>query len=81
MAVLSVIFQLHSVELAVDEWASDDEISEMSIEEKKSLYAKAQEKARQTMRLATTVVTLRIHKGSIPIRVVRKGEERFINHL
>ena len=81
MAALAIIFQQHSIELAVDEWASDDEVAAMSIDEKISLYEKAKEKARQTMRTARTVITLKLQSGSIPIRVVKKGEERFIKHM
>ena len=80
MAILAVVFQHHSVELAVDQWASDDEVSAMSVDEKISLYGKAQEKARQAIRMATTVITLKL-VDSVPIRVVRKGEERFIKYI
>ncbi|KAF4625080.1 hypothetical protein G7Y89_g13089 [Cudoniella acicularis] len=38
MAVLAVIFQKYSIELAVDEWASDAEVEQMSDEEKRVLY-------------------------------------------
>ena len=79
MAVLAVIFQKYSIELAVDEWASDEEVRTMSEEEKRILYEKAKNKARQTMRAATTLITLRLRSQTVPIRVVRKGEERFIN--
>jgi len=32
--MLAVIFQKYSVELAVDEWASDEEVENMSVEER-----------------------------------------------
>jgi cytochrome P450 len=79
MAVLATIFQKYSIELAVDEWATDDEVSRMSQEEKIALYKKAQEKANATLRTATSRITLKLHPGHIPVRVVRKGEERFIS--
>jgi hypothetical protein len=79
MAVLAVIFQQYSIELAVDEWASDEEVWRMSEQEKRKLYKNAQNKARQTMRGATSLITLRLRSHSIPIRVVRKGEERLIS--
>ncbi len=79
MAVLAVIYQHHSIELAVDEWATDDEVVKMNIDEKKALYKKAQEKARATLRTATTILTLKLNPGFIPVRVVKKGEERFLN--
>ena len=79
MAVLATIFQKYSVELAVDEWASDEEVAKMSVEERKKLYKRAQDKARETIRGASTVITLKLHPGFIPVRVVKKGEERFVN--
>jgi cytochrome P450 len=81
MAVLAVIFQKYSIELAVDEWASDGEVLKMTNEEKKAVYMKAQGKARKTLRGATAILTLKLHgePGFVPVRVVRKGEERFLN--
>lgn len=81
MAVLAVIFQRYSVELAVDEWASDEEVAAMSVEEKIAVYGKAQEKARRIMRTASSLITLKLHSGFIPVRLVTKGEERFVNHV
>jgi cytochrome P450 len=81
VAVFSVIFQKYSVELAVDEWASDEEVAKMGKQEKAELYKKAQVKARETLRGASTRITLKLHgsPGYIPVRLVRKGEERFVN--
>lgn len=79
MAVLAVIFQNYSIELAVDEWASDAEVEKMSVQDKRTLYNKAMTKARAIIRCATTRITLKLHEGDgfIPVRVVKKGEERF----
>ncbi len=81
MGVLSVMFQKYSIELAVDEWASDEEVAKMTNEEKKAVYKKAQESARKSIRKATTLITLKLHEGLgyVPVRVVKKGEERFVN--
>lgn len=79
MGVLAVISQKYSIELAVDEWATDDEVSKMSDDEKREIYRKAVEKSRKTIRGATTLITLKLHPGFIPVRVVKQGEERFIN--
>lgn len=81
MAILAVIFQKYSVELAVDEWATDDEVDRMTVEQKKELYKKAQQKARKTLRSASTRITLRLQNGFVPVRFMRKGEERFINFV
>jgi hypothetical protein len=53
----------------------------MSNEGREKLYKKAQDKARKTIRTATTQITLKLHEepGFIPVRVVKKGEERFVN--
>jgi hypothetical protein len=53
----------------------------MTNDVKKAVYKKAQAKARKTLRGATTILTLKLHgqPGFVPVRVVRKGEERFAN--
>lgn len=84
VTVLSIIFQKYSIELAVDHWASDKEVEAMSDEEKKALYQKAMDRARATIKTATVVLTLKLHgaRGGdkfIPVRVVKRGEERFIH--
>ena len=38
MAVLSMIFQSYSLEFAVYEWATDDEVANMGTEERNKLY-------------------------------------------
>ncbi|RDW92411.1 hypothetical protein BP5796_01805 [Coleophoma crateriformis] len=81
MAVLAVFFQTHSIELAVDEWASDEEVEAMNNQQRREIYAKAQAKARQTLRGATSLLTLKLHEGPgfVPVRVCRKGAERFLH--
>ncbi|KFZ17158.1 hypothetical protein V502_04723 [Pseudogymnoascus sp. VKM F-4520 (FW-2644)] len=80
IAVLAVIFQKYSIELAVDEWASDEEVAKMSVPEKLEVYAKAVKKAKEVIRTATSMITLKLIMGPtyIPARLVKKGEERFI---
>jgi len=79
MACLAVIFQTYSIELAVDEWATDEEVAVMSDEQRRALYNKAQVAARMKLREASSLITLKLHPGFIPVRVVKKGEERFIH--
>ncbi|KAH8893390.1 cytochrome P450 [Thozetella sp. PMI_491] len=69
IAALAVVFQKCSIELAVDEWATDDEVARMGPEEKLAVYLKAQEKGRQTIREATSILTLKLHGGKyVPVR-------------
>lgn len=81
MAVLAVIFQTYSIELAVDEWATDDEVTKMNDTEREAIYRKAQEKSRGILRSASSRITLKLHEppGFIPVRIVKRGEERFLN--
>ena len=79
-AVLAVIFQKYSIELAVDEWASDAEVEAMGEAQRRVVYGKAQEKSRDTVRQAISVLTLKLHGGRrVPVRFVERGRERFVN--
>ncbi|OBT53411.1 hypothetical protein VE04_05674, partial [Pseudogymnoascus sp. 24MN13] len=73
----------YSIELAVDEWASDEEVAKMSVPEKLEVYAKATKKAREVIRTASSMITLKLNFGQtyIPARLVKKGEERFIRYI
>ncbi|KAL2255511.1 hypothetical protein VTK26DRAFT_3210 [Humicola hyalothermophila] len=79
-AVLAVIFQKYSIELAVDEWASDEEVARMGPEQRRELYRIAQAKSRETIRTAESVLTLKLHGGRhVPVRLVKRGCERFVS--
>jgi cytochrome P450 len=81
LAVLAVIFAQYSVELAVDDFASDEEIERMPKggEERRDIYQKACDRADYFLKKkVASIVTLQLRGVSIPIRLVRKGEERFI---
>lgn len=79
VAALAVLFQRYSVELAVDEWASDEEVEGMGDGERSRVYQKARDKASETMRSASSLLTLKLHGDlKVPVRLVRRGEERFV---
>jgi len=63
----------------VREWASDEELEGMGIEERKEVYGKATEKARTGIaRCEQKVITLQMKKGdNVPLRFVERGTERF----
>jgi cytochrome P450 len=78
LAVLAVIFKDYSVELAVEEWTSDEEVASMDGKQKEDVYAKAIEKADWVLKTkVASIITLQLRGTSIPIRLVRRGEERF----
>lgn len=80
LAALAVLFQKYSIELAVDEWASDEEVAGMTPQQRKEVYEKARTKSRETIRQATSMLTLKLHgKLKVPVRLVKRGEERFVS--
>lgn len=82
LAAVAVLFQRYSVDLAVDEWASDEAVAAMGADEREEVYEKARTKCRATIRQARSVITLKLHgKQMVPIRLVRRGEERFVNRI
>ncbi len=78
LAALALIFSQYSVELAVDAYATDDEVEKMSEKEKKEVWRKAKEEVDRQMREdMASVITLQLRKGSIGLRFVKRGRERF----
>lgn len=79
LAALAVIFSEWSVELDVGEWASEEEVEAMAEDEKKAVWERARGRALWIFREQMTArVTLKMKSGlCVPLRLVRKGEERF----
>ncbi|KAK6839785.1 hypothetical protein PG995_006954 [Apiospora arundinis] len=82
ISALSVIFQKYSLELAVDEWASDAEVERMDRKQRAEVYRKAQEASRKVIGSASSILTLKLHGDKfVPIRLVPKGQERFVDWM
>ncbi|KAJ2982043.1 hypothetical protein NUW58_g6530 [Xylaria curta] len=82
LAALAFIFQKYSIENAVDEWASDDEVSRMNQSQRDTLYKKAIQRSRDVIASAETRITLKLHRGQhVPLRLVKRGEERFVSQF
>ncbi|KAG4416010.1 hypothetical protein IFR04_010835 [Cadophora malorum] len=81
LAALAVIFTQYSVELAVDAYASDEEVQAMSKEAKHGVWDKAAEKARESWqgKLKCAITVQLSEEGRVPLRFVRKGDERFFD--
>ena len=78
LAALAFIFTHYSVELAVDEWATDAEVENMGASERMGLWEKARKKVEAQMRDDMgSVITLQLREGHIPLRLVKRGGERF----
>jgi cytochrome P450 len=81
LAVLAVIFTQYSVELAVDDFASDEEVEKMPKggKERREVYQKACDRADYMLREKMgSIITLQLRGVSIPMRLVKRGEERFV---
>ena len=78
LAVLAVIFSEWSVELALDDFATDEEVEKMSEDEKRECWEKAKDRAMWVFReRMASRITLKM-EGHVhtPLRFVRKGKER-----
>lgn len=81
LAVLAAIFTQYSVELAVDDFATDEEVERMPKggPERRAVHNKAIDRANDFLKnKVATIITLQLRGVSIPIRLVKKGEERFL---
>ncbi|KAJ4334890.1 putative P450 monooxygenase [Ascochyta clinopodiicola] len=78
LAVLAVIFSQYTVELAVDDFASDEQVAAMDGQGREEVYAKAVARADFLLKTkVASIITLQLRGASVPIRLVRRGEERF----
>lgn len=78
LAVLAVIFREYSVELAVDEWAGDDEVAGMDEVGRRKVWEKAAERARWLMKYGMmSMITIQMREGTVPVRFVKRGGEKF----
>jgi cytochrome P450 len=77
LTALAVIFSQYSVELDVGKYATIEEVERMGTEERKQVWQKAADDATRLIDSSTTIITLQMRSGHVPVRFVRKGEERF----
>lgn len=77
LAVLAVIFRDYSVELAPPSH-SDEQIAAMDADEKRRVWHAEKERAEGLLSWGMmTIITIQMRKGKVPLRFVRRGEERF----
>lgn len=76
LTALAVIFSEYSVELAVDEWATDEEFKEMTPEGRTKLWSMAAKKGHWALQnKMVSMITLQLSGACIPVRFVKKGSE------
>lgn len=77
LTAFAVIFTQYSVELAVDEWATEEEVEQMNEKEREEVWRKAADRAWRLLREnMASIITLQLRGHTIPIRLVKRGEER-----
>lgn len=77
LTALAVIFSQYSVELDVGQYATIDEVERMSPAERKRVWDLAAQEAMRLINASSTIITLQMRSGHVPVRFVRKGAERF----
>ncbi|KAL9103296.1 MAG: hypothetical protein Q9163_001638 [Psora crenata] len=78
LAFLAFLFSQYSVELSVEEWASDEQVEEMDGVSKREIWGKAKAKVeRQMINDIGSIITLQLRKGHIALRLVKRGSEMF----
>lgn len=78
LATLAVILQNYSVELAVNQWASDEEVIAMDEDARVEVWQKAAGRARDLMLNGLSVIiSLQMRKGHVAMRFVPRGQEKF----
>ncbi|EXJ94703.1 hypothetical protein A1O1_03100 [Capronia coronata CBS 617.96] len=78
LATLAVILQTYSVELAVDQWASDEEVIAMDEDARVEVWQKAAEHARDLMLNGLgVIISLQMRNGHVSMRFVPRGQEKF----
>ncbi|KAF4633652.1 hypothetical protein G7Y89_g4461 [Cudoniella acicularis] len=78
LTALAVILSEYSVELAVDEWASDEEVRKMASDKRREVWSKARQKGEFALQnKLVSIITVQLNGTSIPLRFSKKGHERF----
>ena len=78
LAFLALVFSQYSIELSVEEWASDEQVEKMDEIGKREVWEKAKAKIESQMRNDMfPIITLQLRKGHFALRLVRRGKEVF----
>ncbi|KAH9841297.1 Thromboxane-A synthase, partial [Teratosphaeria destructans] len=78
LAVLAVIFKTWSVELDVGMFLPEERLDGAAAGEKREAWGRARARAERLLREAMmTIITIQMRGEKVPMRLVRRGEERF----
>ncbi|KAG8532546.1 uncharacterized protein KY384_002423 [Bacidia gigantensis] len=78
LAFLALVFKHYSVELSVEQWASDEQVEKMDPISKRETWEKAKAKIEKSLRDdLDSMITLQLQKGHLALRLVKRGKETF----
>ena len=82
LAAIAVIFQNYSVELAVDKYATDEELIKMDVNDRVETWQRAAEDARELILNGMgVIISLQMRKGHVKLRLVPRGKETFPDNV
>lgn len=78
LAVLAAVFREYSVELDLDEYASEEEIAAMDETTKRQTWDKAKNTAEDLLKHGMmTIITIQMRTGKVPIKFIKRGSEKY----
>ncbi|KAG9559959.1 putative P450 monooxygenase, partial [Aureobasidium melanogenum] len=78
LAVLAAVFREYSVELDLDEYASEEEIAAMDETTKRQTWDKAKNTAEDLLKHGMmTIITIQMRAGKVPIKFIKRGSEKY----
>jgi cytochrome P450 len=78
LAVLAVIFSQYSIELDVGEFATDEELDNMDDTGRRKVWEKARDRSQWLIdNCCFSIFTLKLRSEHVPVRLVKRGKERF----
>ena len=78
LAFLALVFSQYSVELSLEDWASDEQVEKWDHTRRRQVWELAKTKVEnQMINDMASVITLQLRKGHVPLRLVKRGKEMF----
>jgi cytochrome P450 len=78
LAVLAAIFREYSVELDLDKYASEEDLTSMDDVLKRQTWNKARDTAEGLLKTGMmTIITIQMRAGKVPVKFTKRGSEKY----
>ncbi|KAI4715343.1 cytochrome P450 [Aureobasidium sp. EXF-10727] len=78
LAVLAAIFREYSVELDLDEYASEEKLAAMDETSRRQTWDKARDTAEDLLKHGMmTIITIQMRAGKVPVKFTKRGSEKY----